>query len=104
MLRRILIIITIIVITGSLVGCVSRQEAFLDLSVAIIDLGEEFLKDVVFPLVQPHVWMGEEVNLIDLDDLSRMLRRFDCNDWDKLFSRLSGDDLIRITQLHEVIS
>jgi len=103
MLRRALIIITIIAITGSLAGCSAREEAYLNLAETIIDLGEDFLMDVMFPLVLPHVRMGEEVNLLDPNDVSRMLRRLDNHDWDWLFSRLSGDDLIRITQLYEAI-
>ena len=96
----------IAIMTMNMAGCTlfsPRHDAYLELSEAIIDLGNDFLWDVMAPMAMRQVPVGAEIDLLNPEDMSSVLRNLSQSEWQILLSRLDGDDLDRIMRLYEAV-
>lgn len=78
----------------------SIGDAYSAISSILIQQGDDFLLNVIWPIVQPTVPSGMDINLLMVEDMNRAIHVFTPENWATIFSHFSGEQLTHITQLH----
>ena len=78
----------------------SVGDAYSAVSTVIIAQGNDFLANVVWPMVQPNVPTGMVINIDVVEDMNRAIHVFSEYNWATLFSHFSGAELANIQNLY----
>ncbi|MCL2397291.1 MAG: YidC/Oxa1 family membrane protein insertase [Defluviitaleaceae bacterium] len=77
------------------------EYAYTALSMAIIDLGPEFISDIIGPIAVNRTPVGTAIFLDAAADMNRLIHVFSDTDWNTLFSNISGQQLANIQYLYD---
>jgi len=78
----------------------SVGDAYSALSSVFIAQGDDFLRDVIMPIVQPTVPSGMDINLHVVEDMNRAIHVFSVENWQTIFAHFSGEQLANIQHLY----
>ena len=75
-------------------------DVYSALSLELIAQGEDFLLNVVGPMVWPAVPAGMNINILVVEDMNRAIHVFNAENWATIFGHFSGEQLANIQHLY----